>query len=410
MDDNSMTSQQPSICPICSNGLRNQKIVSRPNAPVLQNVTLSDRARALAFPTGRLEFMRCDQCGFVWNEAFDPDLIHYDSGYNNDVSSSAYYRAHLEEMADNILAAVPQGKEIHYVEIGCGDGEFLRLVVERAKGRCVSAVGFDPSYNSSKPLPQGARIHPTIFSPETCALVPEKTNIVCSRHTIEHIADVQMFARSLSSLITNSERKLFIETPDMDWILEHVAFQDFFYEHCALYTPRAIATLLAQYGMTAKTRPVYFGQYMWTEATLAQAKPADGSPAAPSHLPAATPELADAYRQTSERSLRQWHDFIKERRAAGPIALWGGASKGVTFALLIQSLAGQEPCLDCVIDLNKAKQSCFLPVTGLPIVSPETARQRQISTIIVMNPNYLDEIRDMVERMDWPARIVALNE
>ncbi|WP_321458792.1 methyltransferase domain-containing protein [uncultured Cohaesibacter sp.] len=151
MDDNSMTSQQPAICPICSNGLRNQKIVSRPNAPVLQNVTLSDRAKALAFPTGRLEFVRCDQCGFVWNEAFDPDLIHYDSGYNNDVSSSAYYRAHLEEMADNILAAVPQGEEIHYVEIGCGDGEFLRLVVERAKGRCVSAVGFDPSYNSSKP-------------------------------------------------------------------------------------------------------------------------------------------------------------------------------------------------------------------------------------------------------------------
>ena len=37
-------------------------------------------------------------------------------------------------MADRIIGSVPEDQEIHYVEIGCGEADFLRLVVERANG------------------------------------------------------------------------------------------------------------------------------------------------------------------------------------------------------------------------------------------------------------------------------------
>lgn len=72
--------------------------------------------------------------------------------------------------------------------------------------------------------------------------------------------------------------------------------------------------------------------------------------------------------------------------------VWGAASKGVLFALHLQ----RHGCLlNFAIDINPAKQNKYLPVTGLPVLSPESASEelRPGDIIFVMNPNYLDEIR-----------------
>lgn len=232
-----MTAAGCTPCPICANIDANLVLAYRQSIPTLQNVTLNSLGEAVNFPTGTLNMLRCGNCSFVWNAAFDQSKISYDDGYNNDVTYSGYYVAHLENMADRIINSVPEGDPIHYVEVGCGEADFLRLVVERAKGRCVSAIGFDPSFTGDENLPEGAVVHKTFFGPDQIKLVPEATNIICSRHTIEHVPDVHSFVRALAAPMITKERTLFIETPDANWILENTAFQDFFYEHCSIYTP-----------------------------------------------------------------------------------------------------------------------------------------------------------------------------
>lgn len=76
-----------------------------------------------------------------------------------------------------------------------------------------------------------------------------------------------------------------------------------------------------------------------------------------------------------------------------PAAVWGGASKGVIFSLFLERAGGK---VDRVIDINPAKQGRFLPGTGLRVMSPEEglADLPQGSLIQVMNPNYLEEIRN----------------
>ena len=78
----------------------------------------------------------------------------------------------------------------------------------------------------------------------------------------------------------------------------------------------------------------------------------------------------------------------------GEAAIWGGASKGVIFALL-KARAGQP--VGTVIDINPAKQGKYLPATGLLVQSPleALANLPQGSTIYVMNSNYLREIQQM---------------
>jgi len=84
-----------------------------------------------------------------------------------------------------------------------------------------------------------------------------------------------------------------------------------------------------------------------------------------------------------------------ERDPSGlPQVVWGGASKGVIFALM-RERAGAP--VDRVIDINPAKQGRFLPCTGLRIMDPQSGLHDlpQGTMIHVMNPNYLEEIRNL---------------
>jgi methyltransferase family protein/C-methyltransferase-like protein len=397
-----MTTDAPIPCPICANGDANLVLTARQNIPTLQNVALKHLADATGFPTGTLTMMRCKQCEFVWNADFEADKISYDDGYNNDVTYSGYYVAHLEAMADRIINAVPANEPIHYVEIGCGEADFLRLVVERAGGRCVSATGFDPSFTGERNLPDGAVVHKTFFGPDQVGLIPEATNIICSRHTIEHVPDVHGFVSALAAPMTTKARRLFIETPDANWILRQTAFQDFFYEHCSIYTPAAMARILADYGLAAETTPVYDGQYMWTEAQLSADIPPPDVTGGYS--------LAKDYIEKSTAMLANWDGFIQERVPFGPVAVWGAASKGVTFTLLLAQMQGGQAGIACAIDLNEAKQDCFMPISGTPIVSPKAAQDMGVATVIIMNPNYTDEIKQMATDMGWALEFASLND
>ncbi len=75
-------------------------------------------------------------------------------------------------------------------------------------------------------------------------------------------------------------------------------------------------------------------------------------------------------------------------RAKGGLALWGAGAKGATFASLLDPDC---TLIDCVIDVNPNKQGRFLPGTGHPILPPSSLRDRDVCSIILMNPNYRAE-------------------
>lgn len=89
---------------------------------------------------------------------------------------------------------------------------------------------------------------------------------VCvSRHVIEHIADPHMLLRECSRL--EGDVHIFLETPNVHWILQHNAFEDIVYEHCSFYSPESIQCLLKKRGFVlVGFCNVFGGQYMWIEA------------------------------------------------------------------------------------------------------------------------------------------------
>jgi len=89
--------------------------------------------------------------------------------------------------------------------------------------------------------------------------------------------------------------------------------------------------------------------------------------------------------------------------------IWGGASKGVIFSLLLQR---EGVVFDAVIDVNPAKQGKYLPASGLLVESPEEVLPRLSgdSMIWVMNSNYLSEIKARCKQCHYaPIRYIVID-
>ncbi len=366
-------------------------MLTRDRVPVLQNVIVRTEEEARCFPVARLKICRCQACGFVWNADFDPDAIRYNSSYNNSVQASAVYRAHLGAMASRIL---DRPGTFNCVDIGCGEGEFLAELT--VSGRVGKAIGFDPAFKGSHPLDSRISVRAVYFDGETASDLPDDIHVVCSRHTIEHIAEPRSFIASIAAYVKSHNLPLYLETPDVEWIFRNNAFEDFFYEHCSLFSPRSITILLGAFGLGCRVESGYGGQYMWIEAWPATKAvgpaPFDGVEAG-GGAPVSDAGIGEA--------LRYWENRLAGLSCEGPVAIWGGASKGVTFSLLVNGV-------DFAIDLNPAKQNCFMPVSATPIVSPEEALSRGVRSIVVMNPNYLKEIEAQLTALNWSGNLLTL--
>jgi ribosomal protein L40E len=393
-------------CPICQSA-DSFALGARADVPILQNRLYRSAAEARCAARGPLDMAGCRRCGFVWNRAFDAALINYDGDYDNDQTHSPAFTAHVEARVRDLLAAMPDSEPIDYLEVGCGQGGFIELVARLAGPRLRSAEGFDPAWRGQDGGEIGsmdgkARIHRCYFSAETTNRLSHSPNLVVSRHTIEHVPDPVAFLKAIrAALGQRSRATIFIETPSISWIIANQAMQDFFYEHCSIFTPQALAAALQFAGFTStKVRTVFGDQYLWAEAANLDES------LAPMREENFTQDFTiAAMDQIRAQFVANWTAQLDEAAASGPVALWGAGAKGVTFALMIDP-QGQK--IDHIIDVNPGKQNLHTACTGLKVLSPLNASARQPVTIFVMNPFYLDEIRAMADECGIAARLVPI--
>ncbi|PVZ13732.1 MULTISPECIES: class I SAM-dependent methyltransferase [unclassified Pseudomonas] len=329
--------------------------------PVLQNRTYASPEAAKASPVGRLRLVQDERSGLVRNAAFDPSLLTYDADYQNEQGLSAAFKAHLDQVERLIGQHIGRTR---LLEVGCGKGHFIELL----KGRGYEVVGVDPAYEGDSP--------DVIKAPFDAALGVRGDGVIL-RHVLEHMNEPLAFLRAIAE--ANGGGLIYIEVPCLDWILAHNAWFDLFYEHVNYFR---LDDLRALFGRVVASGRVFGEQYLYVIADLATLREPAGLARLAPPGPAFTASLARAV------ALAQAH--------GGEIALWGGSSKGVIFSLFLQR-AGVR--VRAVVDINRAKQGRYLPVSAAPVISPEQAMAELPagSPMLVMNSNYLDEIRAMTQ-------------
>jgi len=331
--------------------------------PILQNRVYETAQDAIDCPRGNIKIVEDGETGLVYNAAFDADLINYDKNYNNEQGHSPSFKQHLERVVSLIGEAL--GKEA-LVEVGCGKGFFLEMLLDGG----FDVTGFDSTYEGENP-----RVFKKYFEPGILAR-PAKGLIL--RHVLEHIPHPYDFLCQLRDA-NGGSGLIYIEVPCFDWIICKRAWFDIFYEHVNYFR---LTDFDRMFNRLLKRGRLFGDQYLYVVADLAALQAPVFDLSNPVDFPSNfLHKLSSDYQKRTDQNKR-------------PICVWGAASKSVIFSIL-RERAGLP--VDCVIDINPAKQGRFLPVTGLQVLSPNKALAElpREAIICVMNSNYLDEIKEM---------------
>ena len=284
------------------------------------------------------------------------------------------------------------------VEVGCGDGSFLKRLVGADAGN--TGTGFDLGYRGpAEDLGGRARFVREQFGPESAA---GAADVVVCRHVIEHVPDPVALLRSVGRAAPGA--RSFFETPDVEWIVRRRAVWDLFYEHCSYFSAGSLAAAFEAAGFrVVEVRRVFRGQYLWVEAEAAHG--AGGLP--PARGAGSLPALAEEFGAADRLLVSRWRSQVERLAAAGGVALWGAGAKGVTFANLVDP---DRRLIDCLVDIYPVKQGKYVPGTGHPIAAPAQLAGRKVQAVLLMNPNYYGEVAAALSATGSEAELIDLTE
>jgi SAM-dependent methyltransferase len=371
------------------------------DVPVNSVVLLSTRDAALGYPQGDIALGFCQTCGFISNVAFNQSLTEYAPGYEATQSFSPTFTAFARRLAKRLVEEYDlYDKEI--IEIGCGQGEFLTLLCELGNNR---GVGFDPAYVSSRneSEAQGRITFIQDFYSEEYA--DYHADFVCCKMTLEHIPDTADFVSTVRrSLGDRADTIVFFQVPDVTRVLRETAFWDIYYEHCSYFSMGSLARLFRRSGFDViNLAREYDDQYLMIET-----RPGDGTGG---ELLEQEKDLDDLVRDVTDfagsigQTLESWRrDLSDVARDGRRTVLWGGGSKAVAFLTTLDI----RDEISYAVDINPYKHGTYLAGTGQEIVAPGFLREYQPDRVIIMNPIYLEEIRQDLLGMGLAPELVTV--
>jgi SAM-dependent methyltransferase len=371
--------------------------------PVFCGVHWASRSEALASPLGRMWLAYCPECGYVRNLAFDPTVLVYDTTMDTNLHHSPAFGAFSAELVKHLAERYPlRGATV--LDVGCGQGEFLRELCSVANCR---GVGYDAMYAGTVgPDPCGAVFHRghAPLDDDTPAF-----DLVTSRHWFEHLDDPYGFLVRLRELAGDRPVYGYLEVPDAGYDLATAGWE-VIYPHVSYFDGYSLCRIAERAGwrVTATGR-LFSGMFRCVEISVNVPGPVPGTGLSGPALPGPADrdrQLASiagfAGRHAAER--KRWRDTIDRLIADGdrPV-LWGAGSRGVQFL----HLADPGRRLAAVVDVNPRKWGRYLPVTGHEVSAPETLAGSGTRSVIITNPAYHDEIDAALRQLGVHATLLV---
>lgn len=382
-------------CTVCGN----EEIVSLiaiDQVPVHCNLLWPTRDAARQAPQGNVDLGFCQNCGHIFNLAFDPGLMEYTQDYENSLDFSPRFRQYARDLATRLVEGYDlHGKDI--VEIGSGQGDFLKMLCDLGQNR---GVGFDPSYVDEETGNQHQVHFVRDFYSEAYSDYP--ADFICSRHVLEHIHRPAEFMSMVRRVVGQRQHiVVFFEVPNVLYTVRQLGIWDIIYEHASYFSPPSLAAVFALNGFRVlQTRETFGGQFLTAEALPAGDAPEElPDEDAVARLAQDVAVFAGKYREKVETWEQNLEEYARQGRQA---VVWGAGSKGVTFLNTIESGA----VVQYAVDINPRKKGMHVSGTGQEIVPPEFLPEIQPDVVIIMNPNYKDEIKQQLEAIGVPAEVV----
>ena len=391
------------VCPSCDS-LEIRVFHEIRNVPVNSVMNCYTREQALSFPRGDIILGLCEQCGFIYNTAFDRGRVRYSSECEESQGYSPTFNAFAEKLARDLVDKYGLYKK-RIIEIGCGKGQFLKLICAFGQN---SGVGFDPAYIPGRgEIDHSAAKIEFVKDYYSEKYADYQGDFICCRMTLEHIPDTAVMVETVRrSIGGRPDTIVFFQVPDVTRIMQDCALEDIYYEHCSYFSPGSLARLFRRSGFDViDLQREYENQYICLEA-----KPADRPQVIEHPLYenlAALADLVTGFETTYPSILNRWQTRIEQfEQQSQKVVIWGSGSKGVAFLNAI----GGSAAIDYVVDIHPFRQQTFMAGTGQQIVAPLFLKDYRPDIVIIMNTIYREEIRQELNHLGLEPVLMTLDQ
>jgi hypothetical protein len=391
-----VTNDQRATCPVCGTGV-GEPFIRIPDMPVHCNVLWTSAEEAQAAPRGDLDLVFCTTCGHVHNAAFDPERTTYGATYENSLHHSAVFQEYASALVDDLVERHDL-RDVDVVEIGAGQGDFLEMLCAAGENR---GAGFDPSFVDAAAPSARVRLVADFYGEQ---YADHPADVIVCRHVLEHIDRSGDFVHMVRRVIgTRPVRLVLFEVPDAAWTLSRGGIWDLIYEHCGYFTEASLRYAFTRSGFRVERIDTVFGdQFIVLEATPA----AEAGTLPADHVTKVEALAGDvaAFAAAHAASVGHWRGWFDDLARDGRSAVvWGAGSKGVTFLNTVD----RSRVTDRAVDINPRKRGMHISGTGQRIVAPEELCDDPPDAVIVMNPNYRDEVAATLSRLGLHPEIVV---
>jgi SAM-dependent methyltransferase len=372
------------------------------DVPVQSSSVMPTRSEALKSPKGDILLGFCRECGFITNAAYDSSMVDYALSYEDQQCFSPTFDGFAKNLAGHLIEKYDlHGKGI--LEIGCGKGDFLMLLCELGGNR---GVGIDPAIAEDRIRNKSSDRLTFIKDYYSERHANYHADLICCRHTLEHIHDTAHFLSTVRKAIGNRmDTVVFFEVPDTTRILHEIAFWDIYYEHCSYFSPGSIARLFR----SCKFEVVALSKAFDDQYLLVEARPTSETSGKVHESEESLDELAKDVKHFATQcqdELDWWKSCLRQIDAERKRAVvWGSGSKCVSFLTTL----GIGDKFEYVIDVNPYRHGKFLPGVGKKIMPPEFLKKYKPEITVVMNPIYCSEIQKMLASMGVATELMPLS-
>jgi SAM-dependent methyltransferase len=275
------------------------------------------------------------------------------------------WQGHLTTTRDLLRARLPPTPTV--IEIGCGEGHFLRGIAEVCgAGRF---VGFDP--NVSAETGHGVEFQARYFQP--LENIPGiRPDAIVMRHVLEHLTDPSAFVEQMAwgAATLGKTVWLFAEMPCIDRVFETGRLADFYFEHTSQFTTQSFRTLMERGGEVVELAHGYDGEVVYALSRLGVPEPMQKRA-----------DIAVDFSRRAVTSRATIRGQVDELAASGQrVAIWGGTGKAAAFMHQYGVDAARFPL---VVDSDLDKAGTCVPGMGQRIAFRDALKETPPDVLII---------------------------
>lgn len=370
-------------CIVCKNGM-GEALLELPHMPSSAQ-DIPDQEQVEGDSGISLNLFQCPFCGLV---QFDCEPV----GYYKDVIRSGGFSTTMVELRRSQyhhLISKYQLEGKHFIEIGCGRGEFLSILKEFP----VEISGIEHREDLVElAKAQGLNVWRKFTESETDLLDEmdgRKFDVFLSFNFLEHQPEPDIMLRCIHHNLADQGLGL-ITVPSLEYIIEHDGYYELIRDHLAYYTFETLEYLLADNGFRVLEQEMINRDTLSVIVQKTEILPDRGT--AKGKINRIDVEKLSKSRILINKEIEHW---IQNLKLSGKrMAIWGASHQGFTLAATT--------CLKneavYIIDSAPFKQGRYAPASHLPIVAPEYFEIAPVDAVLIVAPGYTNEIADIIKQ------------